>query len=117
VAIAFAYVVGQLTSIISTVILEQWLVNRVFSLPFAILTGTAPARTREQLIARWAAAPYLRPLSEHMRRKTKQRAFADLTATGDITSSEQIFQPAHAAARKNVDTREWLDESAKPLCT
>jgi hypothetical protein len=109
VAVALAYVTGQLAATLSAVIFENWLARTILRPPFAILVGTSSPRRRETLVARWAAAPYYRALPEAMQRKIVERAKRDLDVE-EITAAEQVFQPAYAAARKDEDTRNRLDD-------
>jgi hypothetical protein len=109
VAVALAYVTGQVTATVSAVIFENGLARTLLYPPFAVLIGISPERRREQMVARWAAAPYYRPFDPDIQRKIIDRAKEELR-TDEIETSEEVFPPAYAVARKNDDTRLRLDD-------
>jgi hypothetical protein len=109
VAVALAYVAGQVTATVSAMIFESWLARTVLHPPFAVLIGLCAARQREQWVARLTAAPYYRPLASEIQRLIIERAKREL-GTDDISMPEQVFQPAYAVARQTEDTRLRLDD-------
>jgi hypothetical protein len=101
VGVAVAYVTGQLTATLSAVIFENWLARTLLHRPFAVLVGIYPERSLERIVSYWIAAPYYRPLAAEIQCMIVERAKRDLKAD-KIKSSEQVFQPAYADARKAV---------------
>jgi hypothetical protein len=109
-AVAVAYVTGQVTAIPSSLLFEHWLARKILTPPTAILIGAADPRATEKLLGHLIGRYY-----EPLPRSTQERILARAaTATGRnwdelLLDPEGIFQPAFAMARTDADTRVRID--------
>src|SRR5687768_3596883 len=74
-----AYVIGQLIASLSSVILEQWIAERVLYSPLVLMLGTREPRYRERLVGR-VVGRYYDALPLQVREKIVKncrQAFAD----------------------------------------
>lgn len=101
IAVAAAYIAGQLTAGLSSLVLERGLVGHVLGFPRDNLFG----QTKVCRWVRWCLGAYYTPLPT----KTQEAALAKGKALGIDGPGEQLFWPAFTAAKANPKAIERMD--------
>jgi hypothetical protein len=110
-AVATAYIVGQLLAAPSSILLEHAIARRLLHPPSDLLLGLKAPRRREKFIQRWITGRDYAPLPSRMLERIFDRAAGALGTTREkIKHSEEVFQLAYAAARRVPDTALRLDQ-------
>lgn len=111
VAVALAYVVGQLVAGPSAILLEHGVARRLLYPPAELLLGLRKPRARERFVQRWITGRDYAPLPEGVIGLVKRRAAEKLSVPVErITSAEEVFQLAFPEARRTADTATRLDQ-------
>ncbi len=113
-AVAVAYIVGQITAAIASVVLEHWLVRWILRPPVAVMMDLGTQRTRERFVGRWIIGRYYEPLPENMRQvilRSVSRAID--RRPEEITDPEDVFQTAFPEAYKEESAARRMDEFRK----
>ncbi len=111
VAVASAYIVGQIIAIPSSIILEHFLLGIVFRRPMQILMSPKPIRWHERVLS-VLVGRYYSPFPESIQKKilTKASHILGKPDTEILENIESLFQPAYAVARQNEDVRNRMDD-------
>lgn len=113
-AVAVAYIVGQITAGIASIVLEHWIARRVLRPPVAVMMGLGAQRIRERLIGRWIVGRYYEPLPKNIRLLIIRGVSRTLGKQPEqITDPEEVFQVAFPEARKMENAARRMDEFRK----
>lgn len=111
IAVALAYVVGQLTAGPSAILLEHGIARSLLYPPSEILLGLKRPRARERFVQHWLTGRDYAPLPDGVIRLVKERAAQKLSVSADrVVSAEEVFQLAFPEARRTADTATRLDQ-------
>jgi hypothetical protein len=112
--IALAYVIGQLTASVSSIVLEHLIARRLLHPPFALQLGLSPARARERFVSRFLVGRYYEALPELMRAKVLDSTARALGVSREaLREGEEVFQHAFPIARRSKDVVARLNDFLK----
>ena len=113
-AVAVAYVVGQITAAIASLVLEHWLARRVLRPPVAVMMDLGAPRIRERFVGRWIVGRYYEPLPENIRQVILQNVSRAIgRRPEEINDPEEVFQVAFPEARQVESAARRMDEFRK----
>lgn len=111
VAVAIAYVTGQVISIPASALLETVIARRILRPPTEVLLSDRQGLI-ERTVGKFCIGRYYAPLPAAMREKilTKAEAQTHLPRARLLQNLEEIFQPASVWARQFDDVRTRMDD-------
>jgi hypothetical protein len=109
-ATALAYVTGQITASLSSLVLEHWIAQHLLYTPIMMQAGLITSRRREQLIGRYFIGRYYGPLPSEIRKRVLARCGEALSiTTWNATHTEALFHWCFSKARTSTDVAARLD--------
>ena len=112
--IAMAYLVGQIVAGAASIILEHWIIRRIFRSPIAVMIGHGKERIGEGFIGRWLIGRNYELESENMRSIVLKKVAKKLQKQPeDIDDPEDIFQVAFPVTRTISDSAQRMDDFRK----
>ena len=112
--IAMAYLIGQITAGLASILLEHWITRRILRSPVAVMMELGKPVFGEHFIGRWVVGRYYEPLPDNMRLAILKSVAENLEKkVEDINDPEDVFQSAFPIARTVSDAATRMDDFRK----
>lgn len=110
-AVAVAYVAGQIIAMPSSLILENAIARGILRPPVAVQVSDTQGKA-EQVIGKYLIGRYYAPLPQSLRTKILQKAQRQTGLNIDELrqNPDELFMPAYHAARQSEDTCKRMDD-------
>lgn len=112
--IAMAYLIGQITAGLASILLEHWITRRVLRSPVAVMMELGKPTFSERFIGQWVVGRYYEPLPDNTRLTILKAVAENLEKKAEeIDDPEDVFQSAFPIARTVSDAATRMDDFRK----